>query len=43
MPIKGEMPLKEGMPMKREGIRGGGMMMGNKKEMHGKMMEMKKA
>jgi hypothetical protein len=42
MPMKGPMPMKEGMPMKGEGMQGGGMDMSNMKEMHGKMMEMKK-
>jgi uncharacterized protein YukE len=39
---KKDMPMKEGMPMKSEGMQGGGMMKGNMKEMHDKMMEMKK-
>jgi len=38
---KKDMPMKEGMPMKSEGMQGGGMMKGNMKAMHGKMMEMK--
>ena len=37
------MPMKEGMPMKGEGMKsGGGMMMGQMKEMQGKMGEMRK-
>ena len=36
------MPMKEGTPMKSEGMQGGGMMMGKMKDMHGKMGEMKK-
>ena len=39
---KKEMPMKEGMPMKGEGMQGGGMMMGKMKEMQGKMGEMRK-
>jgi hypothetical protein len=42
MPMKGQMPAKEGMPMKGEGMQGGGMDMSQMKQMHGKMMEMKK-
>src|SRR5262245_52972659 len=38
---KKEMPMKEGIPMKGEGMQGG-MHMGNMKEMHNKMTEMKK-
>jgi hypothetical protein len=39
---KKEIPMKEGMPMKGEGMQGGGMMMGKMKDMHGKIDEMKK-
>ena len=39
---KKDMPMKEGMPMKGEGMQGGGMDMTKMKEMHGRMMEMKK-
>ena len=39
---KKDMPMKEGMPMKGEGMQGGGMMMGKMKEMQGKMGEMRK-
>jgi hypothetical protein len=39
---KKDMPMKECMPMKAEGMEGGGMMMGKMKEMQGKMGEMKK-
>jgi hypothetical protein len=39
---KKDMPMKGEMPIKGEGMKGGGMMMGNMREMHGKMMEMKK-
>src|ERR687897_3539221 len=42
MPMKGQMPTKESMPMKGQGMQGGGMDMSQMKEMHGKMMEMKK-
>src|SRR6266498_3201574 len=38
---KKEMPMKEGMPMKGEGLQDG-MMMGKMKDMHSKMGEMKK-
>ena len=34
---KKDMPMKEGMPMKAEPMKGGGMMMGKMKEMQGKM------
>ena len=39
---KKDVPMKEGMPMKGEGMQGGGMMMGKMKEMQGKMGEMRK-
>ena len=39
---KKDVPTKEGMPMKGEGMQGGGMMMGKMKEMQGKMGEMHK-
>lgn len=39
---KKDMPMKEGMPMKGEAMQGGGMDINKMKEMHGKMMEMKK-
>ena len=39
---KKEMPMKEGMPMKGEGMQGSGMMMGEMKDMHGKMGDLKK-
>ena len=39
---KKDMPMKEGMPMKGEGMQGGGMMMGKMKDMQGKMGEMHK-
>ena len=39
LPMKGEMPAKEGMSMKGEGMRGG-MDMSKMKEMHGRMMDM---
>ncbi len=39
---KKDMPMTGEMPMKSDGMRGGGMMMGNMKEMPSKMMEMKK-
>ena len=39
---KNDMPMKEGMPMKAEAMKGGGMMMGKMKEMQGKMAEMQK-
>jgi hypothetical protein len=38
-----DMPNKSEMPMKGDGMKEGGMMMGNMKETHSKMMEMKKA
>src|SRR5919108_2107516 len=38
---KKDMPMKEGMPMKTEEMKSGGMMMGKMKEMHGKMAEMR--
>lgn len=38
---KKQMPMKEGMPMKGEGMQGGGMM-GTMKDMQGRMGEMKK-
>jgi hypothetical protein len=37
-----DMPNKSEMPMKGDGMKEGGMMMGNMKETHSKMMEMKK-
>jgi hypothetical protein len=42
MPMKGQIPTKEGMPMKGEGMPGGGMDINQMKQIHGKMMEMKK-
>jgi hypothetical protein len=39
---KKDMPMKEGMPMKGEGMQGSGMMMGKMKEMQGTMSEMRK-
>jgi hypothetical protein len=39
---KKDMPMKEGMPMKAEAMKGGGMMMEKMKEMHGRMSEMHK-
>ena len=39
---KKDMPMKEGMPMKGEGMKGGGMMMEKMKEMQGRMAEMHK-
>ena len=39
---KKDMPMKEGIPMKGEGMQGGGMMMGKMKEMQGTMNEMRK-
>jgi len=39
---KKDMPMKEGMPMKGEAMQGSGMDMSKMKDMHGKMMEMKK-
>ena len=42
MPMKGGMPPKEGMPMKGEGMQGGGMDMSQMKQMHAQMLEMKK-
>ena len=36
------MPNKSEMPMKGDGMKEGGMMMGNMKETHSKMMEIKK-
>jgi hypothetical protein len=39
---KKDMPMKSPMPMKGEGMQGGGMDMTKMKEMHGRMMEMKK-
>src|SRR5688500_14543788 len=39
---KKDMPMKEGMPMKGEGKQGGGMMMGQMKNMQGQMSEMRK-
>jgi hypothetical protein len=38
-----DMPNKSEMPMKGDGMKEGGMMMGNMKETHSNMMEMKKA
>lgn len=43
MPMKGPMPMKDGAPSKSEGKQGGSMDMQQMKEMHGKMMQMKKA
>lgn len=42
MPMKGQTPMKEGMPMKGEGMQGGRMMMGKMKDMQRKMGEMGK-
>jgi len=42
MPMKGQMPTKEGTPIKGEGMQAGGMDMSKMKEMHGRMSEMKK-
>ena len=39
---KKDMPMKGSMPMKGEGMEGGGMNMSKMNEMHGKMTEMKK-
>lgn len=39
---KKEVPMKEGMPMKGEGMQGGGMMSGKMKDMQERMGEMKK-
>ena len=39
---KKDMPMKEGMPMKGESMKGGGMMMGKMKDMQGRMGEMRK-
>jgi hypothetical protein len=39
---KREMPMKEGMPMKGDAMKGGGMMMDKMKEMQGKIAEMRK-
>jgi len=39
---KKDMPMKEGMPMKGEAMKGGGMMMEKMKEMQGRMAEMHK-
>ncbi len=36
------MPMKEGMPMKSEGMQGEGMMMGKMKDIQGRMGEMRK-
>ena len=41
MPMKGQMPTKEGMPMRGEGMQGG-MDMSQMKQMHAKILEMKK-
>jgi len=39
---KKEMPMKEGMPMKGEAMKGGGMMMEQMKDMQGRMTAMRK-
>jgi len=39
---KKDMPMKEGMPMKGEDMKGGGMMMDKMKDMQGHMSEMRK-
>ena len=39
---KKDMPMKQGMPMKGEGMQGGGMMMDKMKDMQGHMGEMRK-
>ena len=42
MPMQGQMPSKESMPVQSHEMQGGGMDMSPIKGMHGKMMEMKK-
>ena len=39
---KQPMPMKEGMPMKGDGMQGGGTMMGKMKDMQSRMSEMRK-